>query len=1004
MYEQLENRLDGDPAAKSLRLRIHDTCKGHLQWVSELDHDKAFASNFWVDGKAVRQNENTDIPTDIPPDSPANMPTHILKVTEFLTVFNKPKEFSFVSEWLPSFIKSWFRNLMNSKNHLTTTWRHLSDRPGIATYRLSDHVWIWRALQSIEKLISDVEENSSLDRADVESILNLRDFLPGRRNRGDGPGLKLEFTAEKLRKQILQKFTLENSISKKRMLSVTRSAQETRFLFHSRDTVLYYGLEWGFFGDDSNPVSELWVRLAESQLQHDEENDEMEWDNPLRYALAILMGMEGHRLDQNYSASDMASRAKQVLLDSSSENGLFPGQLNKLTKEPELFDRELFLDFYFHVGFEIPYVLLRTELKRESRDGEQGRLESEPGVKTSKHGKKAKRRGATLPSRSPIRDPQPKHQPIRPPSMAQISPIISRIDRFQSQLEPSDNRDLAAIKESARIQIVRLKRRIPFGEYVDLSNLVEISEEWLYDYPRFLNFEPPKVEDFATILDKADGIVLQKYIKEKTPKYLSGELIIDRFGGLIQDRSDFESQPVEFTIIDVPKGKKIRKKDDPGPSKNTYSGDLKHSEFWTKLKDKRTAKGAKKRLIYLGRGDGRVAALCYLTSPEMEREHISQFFDRHKNLREFIADNTIAAANFWETEMHIRFYQLVKCEPIKRDSSAMCVVKSNKYSALGEDVLISEAVISFRIVGDFIDRYWTCHIIGNFSKGNDSNDKDFGTFSVEEHWQQRKVLELILFERILSKTRQGSHDIIHAIENGGAKKTPKKAPKRTNIGEIHPFDSLPFEDRSMGNLQEIFQILFNLRNNLASIFEIIETWEVRESTRGQERPRWTRSDEQKYRQSIRKCSALQERNIRDLKNLQARIELLITLVTSAQEAIRSDRALREAENVRLFTYVTVFFLPLGLSSSLFGMGQIPERKVIVTMIITTLIAFIVTFLVLYFTFSEKFAARAEEILHKPMTKALRERLKLMMKGSQKRTVGDDLETGSRPNVNAVGQV
>lgn len=987
MYEQLKNRLDGDPAAQSLRLRIRNTCKGHLQWVSELNHDEAFASNFWVDGKAVRQNGNTDIP----PDSPANMPTHILKVTEFLTVFDEPKDFSFVSEWLPSFVQSWFESLMNTKNHLTTTWRHLSDGPGIATYRLSDHVWIWRALQSIEKLISDVEDNPNLERADVESILDLKNFLPDRRKRGDGAGLKLEFTAEKLRKQILQKFTLENSISKKRMLSVTRSAQETRFLFHSRDTVLYYGLEWGFFGDDSRPVSGLWVHLAQSQLQHDEENDEMEWDNPLRYALAILMGMEGHRLDKNYSASDMASHAKQVLLDSSSENGLFPGQLNKMTKEPELFDRELFLDFYFHVGFEIPYVLLQTELKRESQDSEQRRLESEPGLKVSNYGKKAKRSKATLPSRSPIRDPQPKHQLIRPPTMAQFSPIISRIDRFQSHLEPSDNRDLAAINDSARIQIVRLKRRIPFGEYVDLSNLVEISEEWLYDYPKFLNFEPPKGKDFAGILDKADGIILRKYVKEKASQ--------KHPGGLIQDRPDFESHPVEFTIRDVPKGKKNGKKVAPGPSHNTYSGDDKHRKFWSKLKDKRTAKDAKKRLIYLRRGDCKVAALCYLASPEMEREHISQFFDRHTNSREFIADNTIAAANFWETEMHVRFYQLVKCEPNKRDSSAVCVVESSKYSALGEDVLISEAVIGFRIVGDFIDRYWTCHIIGNFS-----DDNDFGTFSVEEHWQQRKVLELILFERILSKTCQGSHDIIGAIENGAAKKTPKKTPKKTAVGEEHPFDSLPFEDRSMGNLQEIFQILFKLRNNLASIFEIIETWEVRESTRGQERPRWTRNDEQKYRQSIKKCCALQERNIRDLKNLQARIGLLITLVTSAQEAIRSDRALHTAENVRLFTYVTVFFLPLGLSSSLFGMGQIPERNVIVTMIITTLIAFIVTFLMLYFTLSEKFAARFKEALQKPMMKVIRERLKSMMKGSQKKTVGSDLETGSRPNGNALGQV
>lgn len=986
MYKQLGNGLEGDRAAQSLRLRIRDTCKGHLQWVSELNHDEAFASNFWIDGKIVVQTEFTEIP----PDSPENMPIHILKATEFLTEFKELKELIFVSEWLPSLVKSWIKSLIKTKNHLATTWRHLYDGPDIAKYRLSDHVWIWRALQSVEQLITSVEGmNRSSPHASLENILGLRFYLHNTRDRGDGAGLRLKFTAEELRKQILRRFTIENDILKKRMLCVTRSARETRFLFHSRDTVLYYGIEWGFFGDDSQPVSELWKSLALSQTLHDEGNDEVQWNNPLRYALTILMGAEDHQFDRNYSASELSTHAKRVLLDSSSENGLFPGQIDETTKEPALFDDELFRDFYFYSGFEIPYVLLQAELKRrlrvelkgDYRESERERRDIEGEIKASEKGKEGKGSEATL---------QPKQQQRRRPSIAQLSPIISMPDRSQPRFEPIENRDFRS-----------LKRRIPYGKFVDLSNIVEMPEEWLYDYPSFLNFEPPRGKSAATILEEADGIIITKCIGEKISQDTGEFSIGDVFGESVI--------PMTSYMIDVPKGKKQRKREVSEPSSISFEGDT-YQKLWSHLQTKRTAKEAKKRLFFHGLGDCRIAALCYLASPEVERWHISQFFDRHATARDFIIDDTIVASNVWETELHFTFYQLVKGQTTdvkgqstERKFSPVRAVESRMYSALEEGSLLSEAAMGFRIVGDFFDRYWTCHIIENFSNCEDDDSDIQG----QEHWQQRKVLELILFGRILSRVHQSADDIIVAIE--------KDPSKKFDVGEKHPFGSLRFEDRSIESLQEIFQILVVLRNNFASFLEIIDIWEGRESRRGQERPRWTRNDEQMYRRSLKRCSALQERHVRDLKNQQAKIEFLITLVNSAQEAIRSARSLREAENIRLFTYVTIFFLPVGLSSSLFSMGQVPERSVLVKMVITAAIALFITALVLYGTLSSKFAARIakarkyfqvgksekkkEPKLDHALTKlkGLRQRFQRPSKETAENRLpaGADLETGRR---------
>lgn len=976
MYKQLGNGLEEDRPAQSLRSRIRDTCKGHLQWISELNHDEAFASNFWIDGKIVEKTGYTELPSD----SPENMPIRILKATEFLTEFNELNDLIFVSEWLPSLVKSWIKNLIKTQNHLATTWRHLHDWPDIATYRLSDHVWIWRALQSVEQLITNVEaRNRSSPQASLDKIVGLKSSLHNKRDRGDGAKLRLEFTAEELRKQILRRFTVENDFSKKRMLCVTRSARETRFLFHSRDTALYYGIDWGFFRDDSQPVSELWKLLAQSQPLHDEDNDEVQWNNPLRYALAILMGLEDHLFDKNYSASEMAFYAKRVLLDSSSENGLFPGQMDETTKEPALFNNEEFRDFYFHSGFEIPYILLQAELKRrllvglkeDYRDGEPQRLDDEGEIKASERGKEAKESEATR---------QPKHQPRRRPSIAPMSPISSMPDRFQSRFEPIESRDSRS-----------LKRRMPYGKLVDLSNIVEMPEEWLYDYPSFLNFEPPKDKSATTILKQADGITIAKCIEGKISPEDTGEVSIEELLGK-------SVIPMECSMIDVPKGKKRRKILVALFTSTDFKG-LPYEELWSRLQTKRTAEEAKKRLCYLGLGDCRVAALCYLASPEVEREHLSLFFDRHATVREFFIDDTIVASNVWETELHFAFYELVKGQSTKQDFSFSPVraVESRMYPALEKGASISEAAMGFRIVGDFLDRYWTCHVIENFSKCED----DQFTFSMiegpdsQDHWQQRKVLELILFGRILSRVRQSADDIIGAIE--------KDATQENDVGEKNPFGSLRFEDRSIESLQEILQILVVLKNNFASFVEIIDLWEHRESTKGQGRPRWTRNDEQKYRRSIKKQSAQQERCVRDLKNQQDKIDFLVTLVTSAQEAIRSAQSLHEAENIRLFTYVTIFFLPVGLSSSLFGMGQVPDRNVVVTMVITAAIALSITAFVLYVILSSRVAAKFAKARQQiqdgrskkksePEAAAVRSRSS-KEKGKYPLPAGADLETG-----------
>lgn len=795
MYEQLDNRPDGDLAAKSLRSRIYETCRAHLLWTfglfgshrddSKSNYTEILTSNFWVDGSVIEPNNSTDIPSDCP----TNMPMHILKATEYLKVFKKQDDLDLVYEQLPSFVEIWTRVLIKTKNRLATVWQHIPNGIGIGTYRLSDHVWIWRALQSVDQLMTNIEGKSTLSLdASAKKLLELRRCIPNSRNRGGGVGSELDFTVDDLRKQILKRFTLENDISQKRMLSVTRSAQETRFLFHSRDTVLYYGMDWDFFRDDSQQISKLWVLLAESQALHDEGNDEMQWDNPLRYALAVLMGAKSHQLDRKYSVSDMASHARRVLLDSSSCNGLFPGQIDETTKAPTLFDRELYRDFYFYVGFEIPYVLLSVESSGDFRSNECGRIDAEGGKRTFEGGQESKGNESKIErSRSPLRHRQYKHQPIKRASIGPMTPNINLIDKSYSYFDMNENKEVEAALEVGRnpqpdgralYNARSFKRHVPYGKFVDLSNIIEISEEWLYDYPKFLDFEPPQSEGAASILQKVDrDTVVGKCIVEH-----EGELSIEAIAG------DFPI-PVNLATIDISKGKKQRKRGLARLNPNFFC-DFPYRYFWAVLRSQRTAKDAKKRLIYLGPGDGIGAVCCYLASPEGEREHISQFLDRHANSREYFVDDTVVFANVWETELHCSFHQLVKGKPNKLNSSPVRTLETMQCSHLEEDSHLSEAAIGFRLVGDFFDRSWTCHVIENYGyETHDFARELFDNSKTYEHWQQRKILELILFERFLSKVRESAEKIFQAIKQGPTKKL--------DVEGKDLFDNIRFENRSI---------------------------------------------------------------------------------------------------------------------------------------------------------------------------------------------------------------
>lgn len=62
--------------------------------------------------------------------------------------------------------------------------------------------------------------------------------------------------------------------------------------------------------------------------------------------------------------------------------------------------------------------------------------------------------------------------------------------------------------------------------------------------------------------------------------------------------------------------------------------------------------------------------------------------------------------------------------------------------------------------------------------------------------------------------------------------------------------------------------------------------------------------------------------------------------------MRGDLELRGADDIRLFTYVTVIFLPVGFATGIFSMSDTPSSHTLICMAITAVVALLVTVIAL----------------------------------------------------------
>ncbi|KAF5011725.1 hypothetical protein FDECE_2185 [Fusarium decemcellulare] len=950
----------------NMAARIQNTCKGHLKWLFKTAERSQgfFAPHHWVNGAEITDwNDNPRLPGK----SLVDTPFHIIKAGDFYQI---QKDMGVSTDEVKVVVEAWVKDLDKSNKLGLYAFPRCRKEP-FQNFYFTDHALIWRAIRSAEQLDLQPELPAPTE-ADTQERLD-----DNRSNNGqaDGDQSNDHQSNKKLRKprsysssvvlkNIRKRFTTENPVSKKRMLAVSRSPAQNRFLLRAKDTALFHAMDLGLLDktriekidDPWNNMIDVWKNTLDCQALH-EENDDTNWNEPLRFALSLIMAGNGRRMNLK-PVEEMKMHALSVLLQSSSPNGLFPGAMDE-NHEPVRYDDVLMRDTYWGIAFEIPYILWKYRARPS---------DSMPSTEASEE-----------------------------------TSTSTKAERKPSQ--PTDTEFWLSLKQALEQQAggtwttnrfgYSMKHSFPFNNVVYQENIVELSDEWLYNEPSF--FVPAQGQDgtgggeYASDSDStpsesdstsdsdttreshAAAYVTppaipqnhtdaghQGHITARWGQYMRQLLScwpfthkdLDTDAGTVTDTA--KSAMVVGAMVDVPKFKQLRKR---VPNLGDLTTEINTGEkVKEEMKKGRTPAKAKKRFWWFRSTDPSTNDICLRTLPSTassasssspppssstafsEKDELSDFFERHDSHGKFFFEDTVAVLNTWSTELHLSFFTVGSR---KRDGKKI-LTSDQKEELLSfpspvkgqKGKLLTRAVMSFRFDGDFFDRYWTCC----FLEGNPQLELDQGNIQNEVEillekgmklseadrkkvpWRQRRVLELILFDRIVSRMHEWANKILKEAKSCVQERTATDS-KAGNSNELIQDELDKVDYDAFVNVSKRFQklrkILQVVEGDLAENLAKIDLWQNREKERQGERPRWTFDNESRYRSIISKLVVLNNHSVQKLRRTHAKIANYNESLTKELEIMRSDLDQRRADDIQRFTYVTVVFLPMGFATGVF---------------------------------------------------------------------------------------
>ncbi|KAJ5751749.1 hypothetical protein N7520_008666 [Penicillium odoratum] len=837
------------------------------------------------------------------PDGPTDTPFQLLKLYEYWNFLpegevrqNVPQQFLGQAEDNIAF--QWMQALDRENKRGFFAWPH-GHRDGIVYFRLDDHVWIWNAISAIAIMFEWTQASFFAKGSKINKKADIPKWETEWKN------LARTYDPDRVKREITQRFTTINDPAKQRMLAVTRSSRETRFAFHSRDTALFYEINDKRMLDETDP---RWYSAMEIQRYFFSNLEWGETDNPLYHGLNLLLALQRGQP----GADKLFQRSKDIIEKSILINGLIPDQLDSAGGEE---DASYHRDLLLNIPFETLYLL------------------SGPG------------KGEF-------------------PSLTHEQRSHTAADGFPDSATQ------------------RLERTVPFNEKIDENNIVNVKEEWLYNSPPFFEFDPSEFiqEQFNPELGETTLMTLipeQERLHQVSPFQLYQDTIfrasLDWFDaheskisqevqGQSYEPKIPQSAECQHMMIDVQKKKSRAKKARQLNERMSQYDTI--GDSWKRLKQLRDMDTAKKRLLWFQNAPRDYALMCFLVSPPSERQPIRTFFNRHASSAVLVEDKTSRIRNMWETEFHCGFLQLVEtgkdappvltCEMLRLAMDELPKFESHR---------LVRAAASFRFCGDFFDRFWTGHFIESYpGEPLEGNIRDFfgqdnkrleGLFSGgRQHvWQQRKILELLLFYRILTHVNKSTRSITDIIREKLAVKTGAENRAEGKKGSLDPYDTAVYFEslKKWASLHEVLEIL---DEQLDRVWENTNAWETREQDRRTEQPRWTSKDERKYRDALNHVLLLSQNAQRELHSERAKTASLIkSLQYQSDEAKNNydrhmtERSFQQNDNVKYFTYATVIFQPLAFAASIYSMQSSPPTDVLQHMVICSVVAFIVLLII-----------------------------------------------------------